>query len=191
MLWYYAHVRHRPAGRRRSTSRARRRAATRATGQDDQGQAKVPPGLVFHVGREASCRRRQVASAPRSRTGSSGRPRPAPCARTACRDPARRSSRRRRRAPRGLRRRRRGPRHGDALGDARRGEDGVARAAGAGGRDACSRRSSARRRSTTRYGGRFVQSVNGLVRLDCRAPRLVLLRQRHRGRPRRGRLPPA
>ena len=53
--------------------------------------------------------RRPGTSASRPHTGSSGRPRPARCARTACRDPGRPRRRRRRRAPRRLRRRRAAP----------------------------------------------------------------------------------
>ena len=43
-------IRRRPAGRPRSRFRARRTGCYRATGQDDAGKEKVPPGLVFHIG---------------------------------------------------------------------------------------------------------------------------------------------
>ncbi len=172
----------RPADARARSGR--RPAATRPPGRTTRACRRCRPGSST-TSTDAPSPRRPGTSASRAHTGPSGQPRRAPSGRTGCRDPRRRRGRRRR-APRRVRERRR-PRARDALGDARRGEDGAARAAGARRRDGDA---GARARGDDldplrrplRPGDRR------RLRLDLVTPRLVLLRERDRGRPRRGRV---
>ena len=127
-----------------------------------------------------------------ARAASSARPRPARSARTPSSDPARARRVRRPRSPRRLRRwRRRGGGDGDAVGHARPRRRGAARHEGRRGADADARarlEGRASRRATAAASSRRSTVLEGSLE---RSARLVLVRQRLRGRPERVVVPAA
>ena len=151
--------------------RARRRSSCvseagcyRVFAQDDAGRQSPCADAFLRVGTaEVRGRVRRARASGTHRGLVRATVRRAPCGRTRCRDAQARSTalRRRRAAPGcgGERRRRRG----DAVGDARPRRRGAGDGDRARGRDGHAGAADARRTSTRGYGGRFVQSIEGVA----------------------------